>query len=84
MIKSEEITINGIEFKIGYAIDKEFAGYICEMKKGRERYGVLFTDENNRELSFETGIMVTDTEIDAIKKARNILHEKYGSNLYHG
>ena len=34
MIKSEEITINGIEFKIGYAIDKEFAGYICEMKKG--------------------------------------------------
>lgn len=84
MNKIEKITINNIHFHIGYKVDAEFAGYVFEMKKDGEWHGVLWVNENKREIGWNTGIMATDEEIATIEQARAIMYEKYGRNRWHG
>lgn len=81
---TEKIVIDGILFEIGYLSESEFSGYVCAMKKNNEWHGVLFVDNNNREIGFNSGIMATDNEIQAIGKAKKMMKEVYGSNRYHG
>lgn len=80
----ENITINNIIFQIGYTVDAEFSGYVCAMRKNGEWQGVLFVNSQEREIGWNTGIMATDAEIEAIEKARAIMREKYGENRWHG
>lgn len=80
----EKIKVNGIAFTIGYLCETEFSGYVCEMNKAGDKYGVLFTNENNRELGYNSGIYATDEELEAIKEARRMMYEKYGNGRFHG
>lgn len=77
---TEIITINGFEFRIGYLCDSEYAGYVCEIKKGGSWYGVLWcgVGEFSIELGFNSGLYATDEELEAIKAARDEMYKKYG------
>lgn len=75
---TEKITVNGIVFKIGYRIEAEFSGYVCEMEKDNKKLGVFLTNEDNREMGWRTDIYATDEELEAIKEAKRIMRERYG------
>ena len=81
---TEIIEVNGIEFKIGYLVDREFNGYVFEIKKNNKWYGALFVNSDKRELGFRSGVFATDEEVEAIEIARKAMKEKYGANRFHG
>lgn len=81
---TEKINVKGITFEIGYVSDREFSGYVFSMKKDNKWYGVLLVNADNREIGWNSGIMATDDEIEAIEAARIILKENYGSDRISG
>lgn len=72
----ETIKVDGIKFDIGIQGDAEFHGKIFAMHKDNKTYGVLFVNNQSRELGFRSGILANDNELQAIEKARTILNEK--------
>lgn len=73
----EKITVDDVDFKIGYINHVECSGYVFMMKKNGEYYGALNIREDDKELGWRSGIYATDKEFDAICKARKILRERY-------
>lgn len=80
----ETISVNGINFTIGYTSNCEFSGYVFEMTKDGKKYGALWVDKENRKLGYDGNVYATDDEISAIEIAKSIMKEKYGDNRFHG